>query len=72
MPAQVDKSAFEVGRNLATTPGAVVFRNEVLELIQYAPVTSKVHARAQLIVPPQINKFYVFDLSPGKSIVEYL
>ncbi|WP_200821729.1 alpha/beta fold hydrolase [Caballeronia humi] len=72
MPAQVDKSAFQVGRNLATTPGAVVFRNEVLELIQYAPVTSKVHARAHLIVPPQINKFYVFDLSKGKSIVEFL
>ncbi|SAL56592.1 Poly-beta-hydroxybutyrate polymerase [Caballeronia choica] len=72
MPAQVDKSAFEVGRNLATSPGAVVFRNEVLELIEYAPATAKVHARPQLIVPPQINKFYIFDLSKGKSIVEYL
>ena len=72
MPAQVDKTAFEVGKNLALSPGAVVFRNSVLELIQYAPVTAEVYARPQMIVPPQINKFYIFDLSPGKSIVEYL
>ncbi|MBP0627685.1 MULTISPECIES: alpha/beta fold hydrolase [unclassified Cupriavidus] len=72
MPTQVDKGAFSVGQNLAATPGVVVFRNEVLELIQYAPTTSKVHARPQLIVPPQVNKFYVFDLAPGKSMVEYM
>jgi polyhydroxyalkanoate synthase len=72
MPAQVDKAAFEVGKNLATSPGAVVFRNEVLELIQYAPATPNVYARPQLIVPPQINKFYIFDLSKGKSLVDYL
>ncbi|MFP3553098.1 alpha/beta fold hydrolase [Paraburkholderia sp. SIMBA_049] len=72
MPAQVDKTAFKVGKNLGTSPGAVVFRNEVLELIQYAPATEHVYARPQLIVPPQINKFYVFDLSEGKSIVDYL
>ncbi len=72
MPAQVDKTAFKVGENLGTSPGAVVFRNEVLELIQYAPATEHVYARPQLIVPPQINKFYVFDLSEGKSIVDYL
>jgi polyhydroxyalkanoate synthase len=72
MPAQVDKSAFEVGKNLGTSPGAVVFRNEVLELIQYTPATPNVYARAQLIVPPQINKFYIFDLSRGKSLVDYL
>jgi polyhydroxyalkanoate synthase len=72
MPAQVDKTAFEVGKNLGTTPGAVVFRNEVLELIQYAPASAQVYSRPQLIVPPQINKFYVFDLSEGKSIVDYL
>ena len=72
MPSQVDKTAFEVGKNLAASPGAVVFRNEVLELIQYTPATREVYARPQLIVPPQINKFYVFDLSEGKSIVDYL
>ncbi|TKC80212.1 alpha/beta fold hydrolase [Trinickia terrae] len=72
MPAQVNKTAFEVGKNLGTASGAVVFRNEVLELIQYAPATQEVYSRPQLIVPPQINKFYVFDLSEGKSIVDYL
>ncbi|MFP3569783.1 alpha/beta fold hydrolase [Paraburkholderia sp. SIMBA_030] len=72
MPAQVDKTAFEVGRNVATSRGAVVFRNEVLELIQYTPTTSKVYARPHLIVPPQINKYYIFDLSEGKSLVSHL
>lgn len=72
MPAQVNKTAFEVGKNLGTSKGAVVFRNEVLELIQYAPATREVYGRPQLIVPPQINKFYIFDLSEGKSIVDYL
>jgi poly(3-hydroxyalkanoate) synthetase len=72
MPAQVDTTAFQLGKNLALSPGAVVFRNDVLELIQYAPATGEVYARPQMIVPPQINKYYVFDLSPGRSIVEYL
>jgi polyhydroxyalkanoate synthase len=72
LPAQVDKTAFTVGENLATSPGMVVFRNPILELIQYAPATESVYARPHLIVPPEINKFYVFDLSPGKSIVEYM
>ncbi|MBV8095124.1 MAG: alpha/beta fold hydrolase [Acetobacteraceae bacterium] len=72
MPAQVDRKAFQVGRNLALSPGAVVLRNDVLELIQYAPATSDVYARPQLIVPPQINKYYLFDIAPGKSIIEYL
>jgi polyhydroxyalkanoate synthase len=71
MPSQVDTSAFKVGENLATTPGAVVFRNEVLELLHYQPVTGTVSERPLLIVPPQINKFYVFDLSPKKSLVQY-
>jgi polyhydroxyalkanoate synthase subunit PhaC len=72
MPAQVDKSAFKLGENLALSKGAVVLTTPVLELIQYAPTTASVHARPHLIVPPQINKFYFFDLSPGRSIVEYL
>ncbi|MBL8483603.1 MAG: alpha/beta fold hydrolase [Rhodocyclaceae bacterium] len=72
MPAQVDKTAFQVGANIAASPGAVVFQNDMLELIQYRPATPEVYARPHLIVPPQVNKFYVFDLSPGKSIVEFL
>jgi polyhydroxyalkanoate synthase len=71
LPAQVDTRKFKVGENLATTPGAVVFRSPVMELIQYAPMTSEVHARPLLIAPPQINKFYVFDLVPEKSIIQY-
>ncbi|HLD67192.1 MAG TPA: class II poly(R)-hydroxyalkanoic acid synthase [Pseudomonas sp.] len=71
MPSQVNKQAFEIGRNLAATPGAVVFRNEVLELIQYHPQGEKNYSRPLFIVPPQINKFYVFDLSPEKSYVQY-
>ena len=72
MPSQVNKRAFEVGKNICITPGAVVFRNEVLELIQYQPTTPEVHARPQVIVPPQINRFYAFDLAPGRSLVQYL
>ena len=71
MPTQVDTSNFTLGKNLATTPGAVVFRNEVLELIQYQPSTANVHSRPTLIIPPQINKFYFLDMSPGRSFVEF-
>ena len=71
MPRQVDDRKFQVGRNLAMTPGAVVFRGEAFELIQYTPQTDLVHKRPLIIVPPQINKFYATDLSAGRSFVEY-
>ena len=71
LPAQVDTRKFAVGRNLATTPGSVVYRTPVMELIQYRPTTAQVHQRPLLIAPPQINKFYVFDLAPEKSIIQY-
>jgi polyhydroxyalkanoate synthase len=71
MPAQVEGSAFRVGQDLATTPGAVVFRNEMLELIQYAPAGATVHQRPLLLIPPQINKYYVMDLAPGKSLTRF-
>src|SRR5215472_9424897 len=72
IPEMVDRSAFEVGRNIAVTPGEVVLRTEVLELIQYRPQTEQVREVPLLIVPPTINKFYALDLTPGRSMVEYL
>jgi len=71
LPSQVTRDAFEIGRTVATTLGSVVFRNEMLELIQYKPMSEKQYARPLLIVPPQINKFYIFDLSPKNSFVQY-
>jgi polyhydroxyalkanoate synthase subunit PhaC len=71
LPAQVDTRNFAIGKNLATTPGAVVLRTDVMELIQYQPLAEQVHKRPLLIAPPQINKFYVFDLAPEKSIIRY-
>ncbi len=68
---QSDASLFEVGRNLAPTPGKVIFLNDLMQLIQYAPSTEKVLKRPLLIVPPWINKFYVLDLTPEKSFIKW-
>ncbi len=68
---QSDSSMFEVGRNLATTPGKVIFQNDLMQLIQYEPSTPKVLKRPLLIVPPWINKFYVLDLTPEKSFIKW-
>lgn len=70
-PRQVDTRPFKVGENLAATPGKVVYRNSLMELIQYEPQTEKVHATPILCSPPWINKYYVMDLAPGKSFVEW-
>jgi polyhydroxyalkanoate synthase len=72
LPAMVDTSKFKVGGNLALTPGDVVLRSAELELLQYKPQTPQVHGTPLFIVPPQINKYYVWDLSPGRSLIEYL
>jgi polyhydroxyalkanoate synthase subunit PhaC len=72
LPSTVDTSEFEVGGNLATTAGSVIHREDAFELIQYAPETEAVRSVPLLLVPPMINKFYVADLAPGRSLVEYL
>ncbi|HEV7338710.1 class I poly(R)-hydroxyalkanoic acid synthase [Bosea sp. ZW T0_25] len=68
---QSDNRAFEIGVNIATTPGKVIYRNDIIELIQYAPSTEKVLKRPLLIVPPWINKFYILDLNPEKSFIRW-
>lgn len=70
--SMVDESAFEVGKNMAGTEGEVVFRNELLEVLQYAPATDLVHRTPIVVIAPWINKYYVLDLSPEKSLVRYL
>jgi len=72
VPTMVRPDAFEVGVDLAVTPGAVVLRTEMFELIQYRPQTATVRSRPLLVVPPVINKYYIADLAPGRSLVEYL
>lgn len=72
MPRQIRSDAYVVGATLATTPGSVVYRNDQLELIQYQPQTAKVHAIPVLLIPPQINKFYAFDLKPANSMLGFL
>jgi len=70
-PSQVDATGFEVGVNMAATPGAVVYRSDLIELIQYEPQVKAVHAVPLLFCPPWINKYYIMDLAPGKSLIEW-
>jgi len=71
MPSMVDRKQFKVGKDLAATLGAVVYRDEMFELLQYTPTTPKVRAIPVLMVPPQINRHYILDLAPGRSLVEF-
>jgi polyhydroxyalkanoate synthase subunit PhaC len=72
MPSMVDRRPFRIGENLAATPGAVIHRTEVFELIQYTPQSDTVYQRPLLVIPPQVNKYYALDLAPGRSMIEYL
>ena len=71
MPSQTNRDEFQVGRDLAVTPGSVIMRDERAELLQYAPSTEKVMSRPVLIVPPPIGRYYFLDLRPGRSFVEH-
>jgi polyhydroxyalkanoate synthase len=70
-PRQVDASPFRLGENMAATPSKVVFRNELIELLQYLPQTDEVHSVPLLASPPWINKYYIMDLAPGRSLIEW-
>jgi polyhydroxyalkanoate synthase len=72
MPQMVNREPFPVGEKVGCTPGAVVYREEIFELLQYAPATPAVRSRPLLMVPPELNRHYVLDLSPGRSLVEYI
>jgi poly[(R)-3-hydroxyalkanoate] polymerase subunit PhaC len=71
MPSMVDTRPFKVGQNIAVTPGQVIHRSELFELIQYAPARSRIFRRPLVVIPPQINKYYISDLAPGRSFVEH-
>jgi polyhydroxyalkanoate synthase subunit PhaC len=71
MPSQVPAGQFEVGRNLAATPGAVVYRDEICEVLQYESTTPTVHSRPALLIPPPIGRYYFMDLAPGRSFIEH-
>jgi poly(3-hydroxyalkanoate) synthetase len=71
LPSMVESDAFTLGETVAATPGSVVFRDEVFELILYTAQTDKVWTVPLLMVPPVINKFYIYDISPGRSMIEY-
>src|SRR4051812_6443060 len=71
MPSMAERDVFKVGRDLALTPGAVIARDAVGEVLQYAPTTQTVYERPVLVVPPCINRYYFLDLRPGRSFVEY-
>src|SRR6185295_7042395 len=71
MPSQVDATPFKVGENVATSPGQVVLRDQMFELLQFTPSTPQVHRRPLVMSPPQVNKYYSIDLSPDKSLVKW-